>query len=92
MVPEQMHDHGPGHRGEDGPGVVADQAGPRLLGNQGQALAGLHGQSSQGEDDTREDVDDDLLVHRRDLAAAPRATAEDEIATYQAGDEGVVFA
>jgi len=92
VVAEQIHDHGPRDGSEDGPGVVGDAAGEGLARDHRQAGAGRDGYPGEGEDDAGEDVDDDLLVDRRDLAAVPRAAAEDDVASYQTGDEGVIWA
>lgn len=92
MAAEEVHDHAPGDGGEDGPGVVGDGGRGRGPRHEGQAVAGLHGEAREGEHDAREDVDDDLLVHARDLARAPRALAEDEVAAHEAGEEVIVRA
>jgi len=84
-----VHDEAPGDRGEDGPGVVADDGRRGLLRHQGQAVAGLHGQPRQRQHYAREHVDDDLLIHARYLAR-PRPAAEYEVAAKEAGEETVV--
>lgn len=91
VVAEEVHDHAPGDGGEDGPGVPRDQGRGALARDPREALPRLHGEPGQGQDDAREDVDYDLLVHARDLARS-RAAAEDEVAAHQAGEEVVVWA
>lgn len=92
VVPEEVHDKCPTCRREDGPGIVGDGLGARRLGDDGQAVAGLDGDASQGEHHAGKDVDDDLLVDRRDLACPRGAAAEHEVAAQETGDEGVVCA
>lgn len=91
VVAEQVHDHGPAERGKDGPGVVADLVRSARLRDDGEAASRLHGQARERQHHARKHVDDDLLVHRRDLARA-RAPAKDKVAAYQTGEEGVEFA
>ena len=55
-------------------------------------MAGLDGDAGEGEDHAREDVDDDLLVDRGDLAGAFGAATEDKVATNETTQEGVVRA
>ena len=51
----------------------------------GQAVARLLRQPRQSQNHAREHVHHDLLVHRRDLAAAPRPAPEDEVAAEETG-------
>lgn len=92
VVPEQQHDHGPRQAGEGGPRVVADLAAQGLVGDDGEADAGLDGEARKGEGDAGEDVDDDLLVDGGDAAGALGAGAEDEVAADEAAEEAVVGA
>ena len=92
VVPEQQHDEPPRERRKRRPGVVADARAQRLGRHDREARAGLDGQARQAEDHAREDVDDDLLVHGRDLARARGAPAKDEVAAEEAGEKGVVGA
>lgn len=89
VVAEQGHDGAPGHRGKDGPGVVADLGAKGLVGHDGEAGALLDGQAGEGQRDAGKDVDDNLLVDRRDLAVA-RAGAKDKVAADETGEEAVV--
>lgn len=91
MVTEQGHDRTPGHRGKDRPGIVADLGAEGLVRDDGEAGALLDGEAGEGQRDAGKDVDDNLLVDRRDLAAA-RAGAEDEVAADKTGEEAVVGA
>lgn len=90
VVAEEQHDRGPAERRERGPGVVVDARVQGLRGHEGEADAGLDGEAREGQDDPGEDVDDDLLVDRRDLARSLGAPAEDEVAADQTGEEGVI--
>lgn len=53
-------------------------------------MARFDGDAGEGEDDAREYVDDDLLVHARDLAGPFGASAKDEVTADKAAKEGVV--
>lgn len=53
-------------------------------------MARLDGDAREGEHDARKDVDDDLLVDRRDLAGALGAPAKDKVASDETADERVV--
>ena len=86
MVAEQVHDEGPRAGGEDGPGIVADICRGALLRHEGQAVAGLDGKAGQGQHDAREDVYDNLLIHRRNLARLGRPAAKHKVAADQAGE------
>lgn len=90
MPPEEVHHHGPGQRREGRPGVVADLRAQRLLGDDGEARAGLDGYTRESEDDAREDVDDDLLADGGDFARALGAAAEDDVSSQEARKEGIV--
>lgn len=90
MPLEQVHNRRPRDAGKHGPGVVADGGAGAGVGDGRQALAGLHGQAGQRQHHARKHVDDDLLVDARDLARAPRALPEDDVAAQQAGEEAVV--
>lgn len=92
MVAEEQHNRGPRQRSERGPGIVVDARVPGLARDDGQAVAGLNGNAREGQDNARKDVDNDLLVDRRDAAGALRTSAEDEVTTEQSGKEGVVWA
>lgn len=92
VVTEEMHDGRPGRRREHGPGVIRYRTGHVLARHQRQARAalGLYGEPGERQDDAREDVDDDLLVDARDLAALLRPAPEDHVAAQQPGQERVV--
>lgn len=91
VVLEQMHDHGPTERCKDRPGVVAYRHRLPVLRDDRQPNTRLDGQAREREHHPREDVDDDLLVHGRDLAG-PGPAPEDEVAAEQPGEEAVVLA
>ena len=65
--------------------------GPQGLGgDNGEANARFYCETREGEGDTREDVDDDLLVDGGDAACSLGALTEDEIATNKAAEKAVV--
>ena len=68
VVLEELHDGGPRHAGEDGPGVVANGVTPHRFRHAGEADPGLDRQPRECEHHAREHVDHDLLVDARDLA------------------------
>jgi len=80
VMAEEVHDHSPARTSEDGPGIVADLSREVLAADEGQALARGDGEAGEGQDDTRKNVDNDLLVDTRDLAASRGAAAEDDVA------------
>lgn len=80
MVLEQHHDGAPAQTRKRRPRVVVDLGVQRLARHEGEAVSGLDGESRRGQTYPREDVDDDLLVDRGDLARSWGAAAEDEVA------------
>ena len=90
VLAEEVHDHGPTDAGKHGPGVVADGGTAGRIRQGRDSVAGLHGQPREGEHDPREDIDDDLLVHARDLARPRRALSKDDVAAEESSDEGII--
>ncbi|KAG6116557.1 hypothetical protein E4U13_001766 [Claviceps humidiphila] len=89
---KQLHHHTPRQRRKRRPGILSDLRRKRLPRHNAQALARRNCNAGQREDDTRKDVDDDLLADGRDLATARGALAEDDVAAEEAAEEGIVGA
>jgi hypothetical protein len=92
VVAEEQHDHAPGERSKGRPGVVANLGAQWLARDYGEADARLDGETGESENNTSEDVDDNLLLDSRDVAGALGAPAEDDVAAEEAGEEGIVGA
>jgi len=79
VPPEDPHNRCPAHSRKYRPCILLQLV--RQLHAADNPCRGLNQYPGQRKHDTGEDVDDDLLVHRRNLAGAGGAPAKDEVAT-----------
>lgn len=89
IPPENPHDQSPAHGCKHGPRIISYFI--RDLGTADDACRRPDQDARQCDGDTRENVDDDLLIDGGDPAGTWRAPAEDEIAAEEAREEGVVW-